>query len=232
MHVWMCDRWIRLKHFHNNASRCRQGIKLWFVFFQLASQNQYICLKKIISVPYSGPLSDMLLIEPGTPGGQDKHKYFRLNPALKYAMIGMQAGKQVSEQARKSFGWTKIGEIIDVTLKYRCSWCPLNRYYCQKTNEQTFNPFPNPQGELAFGHMNNATIALCVAIIWSYSPPQSSCQKPEDEKAITVWCWDEAEFFPPLRWNDSNEASGVSQLLGRVAYTCWLFRESVVMFMI
>lgn len=40
------------------------------------------------------PLLDMLLLEPGTPGEQDKHKYFRLNPALKRAMIGMQVGEQ------------------------------------------------------------------------------------------------------------------------------------------
>lgn len=49
------------------------------------------------------PLLDMLHHGPSTPGGQDKHKHFRLNAALKCAMIGMQerqASKQASKQER------------------------------------------------------------------------------------------------------------------------------------
>lgn len=95
-----------------------------------------------------------------------------------------------SRRARKSFGWTKIGEIIDVALNYRCSWCPVNICYRQKTNEKTFKPFQNPQGALAFGHMNSATIAGFMCSYHLELQPTtvivSETRRPEDERRVLL----------------------------------------------
>lgn len=60
--------------------------------FSVSNTISIHLLKKIISVPFSVPLLD-------------KHKYFRLNPALKCAMIGMQECRQASKRASKKELW-------------------------------------------------------------------------------------------------------------------------------
>lgn len=130
------------------------------------------------------------------------------------------ARKQVGKQARKSFGWTKIGEIIDVALKYHCGRCPVNKCYCQKTNEQTFKPFPNPQGELAFGHMNNATIAGFMCSYRLELQPTTVIVSETRRRTLCLAGMKPNLFLRCAGMTQTIEASGVSQLLGRVAYTC------------
>lgn len=77
-----------------------------------------------------------------------------------------------------------------MALKYRCSWCPVNICYRQKTNEKTFKPFQNPQGALAFGHMNSATIAGFMCSYHLELQPTtvivSETRRPEDERRVLL----------------------------------------------